>query len=62
MVNVVAMVSSTHPASDTRHGSSQPTPKWSGFRNRTWSFGLGPALHLGGGGGCVCTHCDPQVV
>ena len=44
---------STHPPSDTRHGSSQPTPKWSGFKDRTWSFGLGPALHLGG---AVCAH------
>ena len=43
------------PASHTRHGSSQPTPKWSGFRDRTLSFGLGPALHLGGGGG-GCVH------
>ena len=63
MVNVV----STRPPSDTWHGSSQPTPKWSVFRNRTWSFGLGPALPPGGGG-CVCTHCgtpgvcDPRVV
>ena len=28
-------VPSTHPASDTQCGSSQPIPKWSGFRNRT---------------------------
>ena len=44
----------THPASHTRHGSSHP--QWSGFRNRTWSFGLGPALHLGGGGGGLCAQ------
>ena len=67
MVNVVVTVPSTHSASDTRRGSSQPTPKWSGFRNGTWSFDLGHALHPVGGG-CVCTHCgtpgvcDPRVV
>ena len=59
MVNVVVTAN--------ERGSSHPTPKWSGFRDRTLSFGLGPALHLGGGG-VVCTHCgtpgvcDPQVV
>ena len=69
VMNVVAMTSHSAqhpPASDTRHWSSQPTTKWSGFRNRTWSFGLGPALHPGG----LCVHtlwyswcvCDPRVV
>ena len=47
MVNVVVTAS--------ERGSSHPTPKWSGFRNWTLSFGLGPALHLGGGGG-LCAH------
>ena len=62
----LATVPSTHPASVTWRGSSQPTPKWSVCRNRTWYFGLGPALPPGGS--CVCTHCgtpgvcDPRVV
>ena len=46
MVNVVVTAN--------ERGSSHPTPKWSGFRDRTLSFGLGPALHLGGGG--LCAH------